>query len=87
MQDFRAVVNYFTMDEWRRFESMSREACLSSLMERCFALGMLCPSEHTLKLLTSVFLAITEDSTSGSHGALILAARAVATMTRTEHRS
>ena len=62
MQNFEGVMNYFTASEWKSFETAAKDVVMHAIIDRSLAMGLRCPSEHTMKWVVSVFMAVTEDS-------------------------
>ena len=62
MQDFSAVLGYFTEAEWKSMQDEAREAEVRSILfSRMLVLGAKAPSEGTKRLLTAALLMLTEN--------------------------
>ena len=62
MQDFTNLHEYFTEEEWIRLgnESLGMSVKMDTILGRVISLGCRCPSEPTVKRMTSLMLAVAE---------------------------
>jgi hypothetical protein len=65
-QNYLGFVNYFTDTDWDQLCDVNLESAakLTLIIAVVLALGLRCPSEHTIKLLCSFYLVVTEDPVS-----------------------
>ena len=61
MQDFSAVLGYFTEAEWNVMQDEGPAEIRSIFFDRMLALGAKAPSEGTKRLLTAALLMLTEN--------------------------
>ena len=67
-QVWSAVCHYFTEEDWATFDSdRSTDFKLATLLDVCASLGLRCPSEPTMKFLTSLWMVIAEPPESLQH--------------------
>jgi len=62
LQQYFAVTEYLTRSEWDSLiaEKNTATTKIDIIVNRCIRLGLRRPTEHTLKLLTSLWLAVSE---------------------------
>eukprot|EP00929_Paragymnodinium_shiwhaense_P065143 TRINITY_DN32693_c0_g1_i1.p1 TRINITY_DN32693_c0_g1~~TRINITY_DN32693_c0_g1_i1.p1 ORF type:complete len:469 (+),score=110.94 TRINITY_DN32693_c0_g1_i1:2-1408(+) len=74
LQDFSSIVEYFSAKEWQTLQDASASSQVKQhvIIERALVLGLRCPREPTLKLLSSLHALVTEGEAKVAQSDLLL---------------